>query len=38
MLINMSVCWSAQLPLSEATTVVQENLVALARQHGEQQD
>lgn len=38
MRINMSVCWSAQLPLSEATTVVQENLVALARQHGEQQD
>ena len=31
---SMSVCWSAQLPLTEATTVVQENLVKLARQMG----
>lgn len=33
MRIAMSVCWSAQLPLSEATEVVRESLVALARQH-----
>ncbi|PWE48391.1 LysR family transcriptional regulator [Thioclava sp. NG1] len=29
---NMSVCWSAQLPLSEATLMVKKNLVELARQ------
>lgn len=29
---NMAVCWSAQLPLSEATTAVQECLIDLSRQ------
>lgn len=29
---SMSVCWSAQLPLTEATIVVQDKLVTLARQ------
>ncbi|SFB10554.1 LysR family transcriptional regulator, nitrogen assimilation regulatory protein [Poseidonocella pacifica] len=29
---NMAVCWSAQLPLSEATVAVQKNLIELARQ------
>lgn len=29
---NMSVCWSAQLPMSEATMVVQKALIDLARQ------
>ncbi|WP_417522747.1 LysR substrate-binding domain-containing protein [Marinovum sp.] len=29
---NMAVCWSAQLPLSEATTAVQKCLIELSRQ------